>query len=209
MAGAVRLYPEVGSRRRSTMIRDLFCLVLIAFFVWCGIKTYHGVDDLSVFGHAVADTGTSIQSSFGSVANAVGNLPIVGGSLASALGNAGSGTGGNLESLGQQGVNAVHRLAVLLGLLVGLLPILVLLVAALPSRIRQVRSMSAAASALSNRADPTIQRLLASRAAFGLPYATLLAHTSDPFGDLAAGEYDALIAAALEDAGLRATTYAG
>jgi hypothetical protein len=41
------------------------------------------------------------------------------------------------------------------------------------------------------------------RAAFSLPYAQLLAYTRDPFGDLAAERYDALVAAALDDAGLR------
>ena len=49
-----------------------------------------------------------------------------------------------------------------------------------------------------------LDRLLAQRAAFGLPYATLLRHTSDPLGDLKAGRLDGLIAAVLEDAGLRA-----
>lgn len=41
------------------------------------------------------------------------------------------------------------------------------------------------------------------RAAFSLPYPALARHTSDPFGDLVAERYDPLVAAALEDAGLR------
>jgi len=41
------------------------------------------------------------------------------------------------------------------------------------------------------------------RAAFSLPYAELVRHTRDPFGDLAAERHDALAAAALEEAGLR------
>jgi len=46
-------------------------------------------------------------------------------------------------------------------------------------------------------------RVVAMRAAFSLPYGQLLEHTRDPLGDLAAERYDALVAAALEDAGLR------
>jgi hypothetical protein len=42
------------------------------------------------------------------------------------------------------------------------------------------------------------------RAAFALPYGRLLEYTRDPLGDLAAGRYDALVAAALDEAGLRA-----
>jgi hypothetical protein len=41
------------------------------------------------------------------------------------------------------------------------------------------------------------------RAAFGLPYGTLLGYTKDPLGDLAAGRHVALVDAALDDAGIR------
>jgi hypothetical protein len=202
MAAATRLYPASGPARRSTIGRDVVCLVLLAFFVWCGAKTYQAVERLTVFGNAVTDTGTSIQNGFGSAASAVSGVPVVGGSLSSALANAGSGTGGNLASLGQQGNEQVHRLAVLLGLVVALLPIVVLLVAVVPGRVRQVRSMTAAGSVLLGSTDPALRQVLAARAAFSLPYGVLLAYTKDPFGDLAAGRYDALIAATYEDAGL-------
>src|SRR5215211_2636570 len=46
-------------------------------------------------------------------------------------------------------------------------------------------------------------RLVAMRAAFSLPYGTLLAYTEDPLGDLRRERYDALLAAAFEEAGLR------
>ena len=41
------------------------------------------------------------------------------------------------------------------------------------------------------------------RAAFALPYETLLRYTADPLGDLAAERYEPLIDAVLEDSGLR------
>ena len=41
------------------------------------------------------------------------------------------------------------------------------------------------------------------RAAFSLPYSQLLRYTADPMGDLASGRYEALLAAVLDDAGLR------
>jgi hypothetical protein len=41
------------------------------------------------------------------------------------------------------------------------------------------------------------------RAAFGLSYLTLLGYTRDPLGDLAAGRFDSLVAAALDDVGIR------
>jgi hypothetical protein len=51
---------------------------------------------------------------------------------------------------------------------------------------------------------PADGRVLAQRAAYSLPYGRLLEFSDDPLGDLAAERYDPLVAAALEDAGLRA-----
>jgi hypothetical protein len=203
VAGPVRLYPTNPSRRRATIARDVLGLVLLAFFAWCGTKAYDVVDSLTALGTAVSDTGTSIQSGFGSVAHAVGGLPLVGDSLANALSGAGSSAGSQLTSVGQEGIAQVDRMALLIGLAVALLPTVVLLLAMVPRRIRQVRALSAAHAVLTRTRGPAARQLLASRAAFGLPFSVLLAHTPDPFGDLAAGRYDALVAAALEDSGMR------
>lgn len=67
----------------------------------------------------------------------------------------------------------------------------------------QIRRLAAAERVLGGPLDAERHRLLAMRAAFSLPYAELVRYTRDPFGDLAAGRYDALAAAALEEAGLR------
>jgi hypothetical protein len=98
----------------------------------------------------------------------------------------------------------VHRLADLLGWSFFLVPALLLLTRALPPRVGQIRRMTAAHRVLREPGDPGRRALLAQRAAFGLPYATLVRHTRDPLGDLQAGRLDALVAAAREDAGLRA-----
>ena len=108
--------------------------------------------------------------------------------------------------LGEKGENQVHRLALLLGLLVFALPTILILVIMLPPRVRQISQLRAATAALINTDEPERRRLLAMRAAFGLPYLTLLSYTPDPLGDLAAGRYDPLVAAALDDAGIRPPT---
>jgi hypothetical protein len=56
---------------------------------------------------------------------------------------------------------------------------------------------------LDDQVSPERRRLIAMRAAFAVPYETLLRYTSDPLGDLSAERYDGLIAAVLEDSGLR------
>ena len=130
-------------------------------------------------------------------------MPLIGGQLADALRGAGEGTGGNVAELGDRGERSTHRLAVTLGLLIFALPALFLLVAWLPGRVAQVRRMAAAERVLVDLDLPERRRLLAMRAAFSLPYERLLEHTADPLGDLAVERYDALVAAALAEAGLR------
>jgi hypothetical protein len=62
---------------------------------------------------------------------------------------------------------------------------------------------STAARALDATAVAEHEELLARRAVLSLPYADLLRHTRDPFGDLQRGHTAPLVAAALEEAGIR------
>jgi hypothetical protein len=203
VAAHLKLYPDVPAKRRSTILRDLALFALVLLFAWIGVRVYHAVDSLSVLGSGVKSAGLSVESGFNSAAGAVNGVPFVGGSLAGALEKAGQGSGGNVAQLGQQGEDKVRQLALILGLLVFLLPTILVLVIMLPSRIRQIRQLGAANAALVDTHDPERRRLLAMRAAFGLSYLTLLGYTKDPIGDLAAGRYDALVAAALDDVGIR------
>jgi len=201
---AVTWYPQVPAQRARAVATDVALLVLAAFLLLAGVLTYQAVNQLTVLGHAVVDTGTSITSGFGTAAQAVSGIPVVGGQLSDALHSAGSGTGGELASVGQQGVDKVHQLAIWLGVLVAGVPLLLLAAVAVPWRVRRARALTAARTVLAGWQDPRTAAVVASRAAYSLPYQTLLAHTADPFGDLAAGRYDALVAAALTDAGLSA-----
>lgn len=198
----MKLYPDVSSQRRATIARDLVVVIALLLFAWIGFKTYGAVDALKVLGSGVATAGTSVQNGFASVAGVVDGIPIVGGKLAGALTGAGAGTGGELADLGRQGVQRVHDLAIILGLFVFGLPAFVVLLHALPGRISQVRRLMAASVVLAHPEDEDRRRLMAMRAAFGLPYGVLLKYTRDPLGDLAAGRHDALVAAALDDAGV-------
>ena len=198
----MRFYPEIPSRRRATIVRDAAVLVLLLLFGWLGFEVYESVDRLTVLGRGVESAGGSVSRGFERAADAVDGTPLVGDDVADALRGAGEGTGGNVSELGRAGEERIHRLAVVLGLVVFGVPSLLLLLQELPARIAQVRSLTAASRVL-HRADGERRKVLAMRAAFSLPYAELLRYTPDPFGDLAAGRYDALVTAALEESGLR------
>ena len=199
----MRLYPEVPSQRLATVVRDLLVVALLLAFAWLGVKVHDTVDELSVLGRSVRDAGASVEGGFERAAEAVDGAPLVGDDVADGLREAGEQTGGDLERLGRDGEERVHRTANLLGFLTFAIPAALLLFQALPPRIGQIRRLTAASETLGDSADPERRRLLAMRAAFSLPYGELRRYTPDPFGDLAEGRYDALVAAAYEEAGLR------
>lgn len=200
----MRLYPELRGPRSRALVADLASIVLLLVFAWAGLKVHDAVDRLAVLGEGVQATGGVVQDGFESAADAVDGTPVVGGDIADGLRSAGEGSGGEVVELGEDGEDGAHDLANVLGFVTFALPALLLLTRWLPGRVQQIRKLKAASTVLGDQGTPERRRLLAMRAAFSLPYGQLLAHTPDPLGDLASERYDALVAAALEDAGLRA-----
>jgi hypothetical protein len=200
----VRLYPELRGPRNRALIADIASILLLLIFAWAGLKVHDAVDRLAVLGEGVQATGGAVEGGFESAADAVDGTPVVGDDLAEGLRSAGEGSGGEVSELGRDGEDGAHDLADLLGFVTFALPALLVVTRWLPGRIEQVRKLRAASIVLGDQGTPEGRRLLAMRAAFSLPYGQLLAYTRDPLGDLASERYDALVAAALEDAGLRA-----
>ncbi|HEU4941867.1 MAG TPA: hypothetical protein VFT18_01275 [Gaiellaceae bacterium] len=197
------LYPELRGPRARAVVADVASIILLVLFAWAGLKVHDSVDRLAVLGEGVQATGGAVEGGFESAAEAVDGAPVVGDDLADELRSAGEGSGGEVVELGEQGEESAHDLAIVLGLVTFGLPALLLLAQWLPRRIGQVEKLRAATAVLGDDATPERRRLLAMRAAFSLPYGQLLQYTRDPLGDLVSERYDALVAAALEDAGLR------
>jgi hypothetical protein len=201
----MHLYPQLPGPRNRALIADVASIVLLVLFAWAGLRVHDAVDQLAVLGEGVQATGGAVQGGFESAADAVDGTPVVGDDLADALVGAGEGSGGEVSELGREGEESVHQLANILGFVTFLLPALLLLSQWLPGRMAQIRKLREASVVLGDQATPERRRLLAMRAAFSLPYGYLLRYTKDPLGDLEDGRYDALVAAALEDAGLRSS----
>lgn len=132
--------------------------------------------------------------------DAVDRLAVLGEGVRKAGGKVPFGIGDPVEQLGRRGEDDVHHLANLLAGITFALPAVVVLWHFLPRRVDQVRRLTVATRVLAGAPE----RELAMRAAFSLPYGRLLEWTDDPLGDLAAGRYAPLVAAALDDVGLRA-----
>jgi hypothetical protein len=199
----VRLYPDIFRSRVAAMLSDVLVLVLLVLLAWLGVKVHDSVAELASVPRAVGDTGGGIQRGFESAGDAVEDVPVAGGPLAGALRDAGAGAGGEIQATARSGEEDVEDLAVLLGVLVFLLPAVAVLARYLPDRLTDVRRLTAAARAIGPGLTPDRERTLAMRAAYGLPYERLVRYSRDPLGDLEAGRYEGLVAAALDDAGLR------
>lgn len=199
----MRIYPDIPARRRAAILSDLLVLLLLVLLAWLGVRVHDAVADLASVPRGVGDAGGSIQRGFESAGGAVGDVPVVGGPLAGALQDAGDSAGGEIAAAGRQGEEDVNHLANVLGVLFFLLPAAGALSRYLPDRIADMRRLSAAARAIGPTLTPERERTLAMRAAYGLPYERLARYTRDPLADLESGRYDGLVAAALDDAGLR------
>jgi hypothetical protein len=199
----VRYYPELPAQRTRAILGDVVVVALVALFVWLGITVNDTFDDVAALGRGVQEAGDSVQGGFEDAGGLLGDVPIVGGALDDAFTEVGAQTGGNTAALGERGESAIEDTARLLGWVTFALPTLVVLLWAVPRRVVRVRRLTAAGRLLGDAPSAERRRLLAMRAAFGLPYDTLLAHTPDPLGALADGDYEPLVAALYADAGLR------
>jgi hypothetical protein len=199
----MHFYPDVPEQRWGLVFRDVALVLALVVFAKLGLIVHDAVDKLAVLGEGVESAGNAVTGGFDSAAEAVDGTPLVGDELADGLRSAGEGSGGGAAELGRGGAGAAHDLADLLGLIVFLLPACMLLLWQLPPRLAKLRRLNAAATVLRDPVAPERLELVASRAAFSLPYGTLLRYTKDPLGDLQAGRYDALVRAELEESGLR------
>ena len=196
----MRIYPDQTGRRIDLIARDLAVALALVLFALIALEVHDAVDQLAVLGEGVESAGRGVSGGFEAAADAVDGTPLIGDELGDALRGAGEGSGGEVEDLGRGGSGAAHDLANLLGFLFFALPSAVLLLLTVPPRVRQVWRLNATAV---GELSGERRRLLAMRAAFGLPYGELLRFTKDPLGDLESGRYDALVAAELDQAGLR------
>src|SRR5688500_5820746 len=131
----MRYYPDIPSRRASTLARDLLTVALLVVLAWIALKVHDAVDRLAVLGEGVNEAGSSVEDGFSKGADAVDGTPVVGDELADGLVSAGEESGGNVAGLGQEGEDRAHQLADLLGLVTFFVPATFLLLRVVPSRI--------------------------------------------------------------------------
>jgi hypothetical protein len=196
----VKLYAETAGLRARQLLGDLAVLAWTAAWVAAGVALYRLVEKLAVPGARVEQAGGSFADDVAEIQQKVGRLPVVGGELQDPFGRL-AGVGRTLAAAGVTQQEVVHQLALWLGVVVAVVPIVALLLVWLPRRVVWAREAGAASRLRMDGAD---LELFAIRAVANRPLRDLHRVTPDPAGDLRAGEYQALADLELRALGLRA-----
>jgi hypothetical protein len=203
----MKLYPETPARRFGQVLVDLVVLAWVAAWVLAGREVHRLIDQMAKPGVAVEQAGDRLAGSMGAVQDQVSRIPAVGNDLRAPFGRVGE-AGQALARAGATQQEVVHELAIWLGVLIALIPVVVVLVGWLPGRVRWVREASAA-SRLRLGADTADLGLFALRAIATRSLPELRRASADPLGDLQRGDYRALATLELRALGLRADASEG
>jgi hypothetical protein len=195
----MKIYAEVPVMRSRQLLGDGAVVLWSALWVWIGFWVYRIFDKLGEPGRIMERAGDDFERTLLQLRDEASGVPVVGSSLQDPIESA-SQAGRVLAEAGQTQQDIVHTVAIMLGVLFALLPILYALWHWLPGRLQWIREASAAHRI---RVDAEDLYLFALRAVATRPLPELLRATPDPAAALASGDYAPLAALELRDLGLR------
>src|SRR5256714_6222352 len=203
------LYPDLARSRLGYVVADLAAVLWVATWLYAGDLVYHGVMMLSTIANGVITVGQQVNDAVSHVQQAVGRLPLVGPALGDDL-NPLHGVPHAVITRGRQELQAIHHLALLLGVVVAGVPLLAMALIYLPLRQRKARGFRSLARIVrqpgANAVSATMQ-VLAARALYTLPYDRLLRYSRDPIGEWREGRYYNPARAAMAEEGLDVQRY--
>lgn len=174
----MKLFADTPARRTRQVLADLFFVAWLVLWVWIGTAVHDGTTELAGPARQTDASATSMAEQLRDAGGRLGEAPLVGDELASPFDKAASGAEG-IAAAGRDTVEAVERLALLLGLSVALIPILIVAAIHLPIRWRFVREATAGARFIDAQEDLD---LFALRALANQPMRVLARVSDDPAG---------------------------
>ena len=196
----MKLYAETKAQRSLQIGADAAVVLWILLWVRLGTWIHELVNRLAEAGKSVEGAGSGFRSAMESAGARLGEVPGIGDTLRDPF-DAAAGAGQALQRAGVGQQEAVHTLALWLGILIAVIPIGYVLLRYVPWRGRWIREASAAARL---RIDAEDLHLFALRAIATRPLYELQRVAPDPAAALAAGDYEGL--ASLELGALGLTT---
>ncbi len=186
---------------RAVRRLDVGTVIWVVVWVALGVLMWQDIDGQTQLAGDVVKVGEAVQNT-GQALGVVGGLPLVGGSIGEFAGKI-EALGKEVTVSGQTSQDGIHRVALIAGLAVGILPAALALFLYLPVRMRWRRHVKAVADALPQAAgDPAFEHYLARRAVDALTWDELRAVSGDPWKAMANGDYRALADAELARLGL-------
>jgi hypothetical protein len=198
----VKLYADLPGRRSLQLSSDVGIVLWTCIWAYAGRQVHTATLALATPGRQLESAGSGFRSTMLDAGNSVDNLPIVDDRLATPFRSV-SGVGTDIASAGSSLVTAVERLALLLGWVTALVPIVLLGIVWLALRGRFVRRATAAQRFIDNAADLD---LFALRALARQPMRKLAVISDDPGGAWRRGDPAVIRDLALlelRDSGLR------
>ena len=174
----MKLYSDYGAQRARQIIFDLFAATNIALWVWLGWWLYSLVMKLQAFGIQMEKAGAGFRGTMTNIGDDLGGIWLIGDGIRAPF-DAASGAGRELEQAGQAQQEAVHDLALGLGIGIAVLPVLTILIFWLVPRIRFALKASKAKAMLSHENS---RDLLALRALCSQKLSALAKIDDDPAG---------------------------
>ncbi len=203
----LKFYPDHVPGRIPRLAGDLLIALWAVAWVVAGWTVYRVVEGLQTVTDGITSTGHTLNSWINAFRGVVpSGIPGLGSFFGNVAANLQRNSGDQLIALGAQAHGVVDTLALVLGLIIAVPPILIVCGGYLLWRWRDAREMGAALQFV-RTAEGTgrieeARALLAYRALAQLSFDRLMKASADPVGDVVARRYDALAAAMLRRAGL-------
>jgi hypothetical protein len=186
--------------RRAMRRIDVTVLLFVAVCGALGLIAGRQLWELARLGASLLAAAQAIEETGRGVA-LLSRVPVVG-SGAEQLSQSIAAAAVSLRSTGVGTSGAIETLAVVVGLAVGLVPLLAVAAGYLPLRLARIRQIRALRRLVRGRPDALVVEHLARQAATRLPLGDLRRVSRSPWQDLADGRHHRLAAAELRRLGL-------
>lgn len=198
----MKLYADHAPRRARQILADALIVLWVVGWIWVGRAVHDATMTLAEPGRRLQAAGDSFRDRMLGAGSSVDDLPILDDRVARPFNDAAD-AGTTISDAGGDLITAVERLALTLGVVTAVTPILIVGAIWLAARWRFVRRATAAQSLIDSASDLD---LFALRAMANQPMPRLAAISPDPAGAWRSGDRQIIHALALlelKDSGLK------
>ena len=175
----MKLYADTARRRTFQIVVDLMFVAWLVMWVWIGLVVHDGTMALAAPGRQTDESASAMAGQLRDAGGRLDDVPLIGDEVATPFDKAADASDG-LAAAGRSSVEAVEKLAFVLGLSIALIPILVVMAFYVPGRLRFIREATAGLRFIDSADDLD---LFALRALTNQPMRVLAKVSGDPAGD--------------------------